>query len=262
MITISEAAIRRAIAGRTAVKVKAVTAATSTQLLAKDYLAHHPSDGPVAFFANQQTAGYGQHGRGFYSPADQGLYFSLLLAPQSVRTLRRSGLLTTSVAVGLADILERYYPDRRLNVKWVNDLFLEEKKVAGILTEAVYQFNSSAVSLIIGIGVNLSTAAFPKGIGQPVGALDPSQEVDRNRLAADLLVKLSEITANYSDGRYLPEYRRRCFLLGHQVRVSTGQGVIAGTAIDISKTGALVVQEATGKRHAVHSGEVAKVDYQ
>lgn len=255
-------AVKRAIAGRTQMKVVVVEQTESTQLLAKNYLAHHNSSEPVAFIANQQSGGYGQHGRHFYSPAGSGLYLSLLLPPQDVHKLRKAGLLTTSVAVVLANVLEQYFPSVKLTLKWVNDVYRDTKKVAGILTEADFQLGSSTAALIIGIGVNLTTAHFPDSIADRAGALCHPVGVDRNRLAADLLVSLIKMLSDYTSGKYLTEYRRRCFLLGKSVTVRTAQGVKRGVAIDISKNGALIIVDSSGQRLPIRSGEVQKVNFE
>lgn len=253
-------AIEQAIAGRAKIKVVAVEQTESTQLLAKNYLAHHNNSEPVVFVANQQSGGYGQHGRHFYSPAESGVYLSLLLPPQRLQRLRKAGLLTTSVAVVLATVLEQYFPQAHLSLKWVNDVFLGPKKVAGILTEAVYQLGNPAASLIIGIGVNLTTQNFPAVLADKAGALGGSAAVDRNRLVGDLLVALIGMLADYSTGKYLAEYRRRCFLLGRIVTVKTMRGMQTGVAVDISNNGGLVINSG-GKRQVIHSGEVEKVNF-
>lgn len=257
---LTEAAIKKAIAGRVPMKVVVVDQTESTQLLAKNYLAHHNNRQPVAFIANRQSGGYGQHGRHFYSPAGSGLYLSLLLPPQDVHKLRKAGLLTTSVAVVLANVLEQYFPQAHLTLKWVNDVFRGQKKVAGILTEADFQLGSTAASLIIGIGINLTTSHFPGSLSNQAGALSTAAVVNRDQLAADLLVALIGMLSDYSSGKYLAEYRRRCFLLGQAVTVKTAQGIRQGVATDISKNGALVLVDSTGQRLVIHSGEVQKVN--
>lgn len=256
---LTSAAIQQKIAKRQNVKVITVEQTESTQLLAKDYLAHHDCDKPVAFIANQQTGGYGQHGRQFYSPAESGLYLSLLVPGQNIRRLGKSGLLTTSVAVVVARLLEQYFPSPRLSLKWVNDVYLGQKKVAGILTEAVLQLGNTSAALIIGIGINLTTQSFPqKLVGKATSLGD---FVDRNQLTADLLVNLIGMLDNYSSGHYLDEYRQRCFLLGSPVTVRTGHEMVRGVAKTISKNGSLIVIDSDGEQRIIRSGEVEKVDY-
>lgn len=253
-------AIKARLTNPSALDVKVVQVTASTQLLAKKYLAGHQLERPVVFLANQQTAGYGQHGRHFYSPASTGLYLSLLLPPQSITRLRQGGLLTTACAVVLIRVLERYCPSCHLAVKWVNDVYNGRKKIAGILTEVNYHPNHQTASLIIGIGVNLTTKSFPQDIQQPVGALTNCRQVNRNYLAGDLLNELLKLVKAYPSGQYLPEYRSRCFLLGKWVEIQTSNGVITGIATEIDANGALLVKTSGGNR-VVYSGEVQKVNY-
>lgn len=253
--------IRQLIADRAKVRVVTVREAASTQLLAKEYLAHHSDDGPVAFIADKQTAGYGQHGRHYYSPAGTGLYLSLLLSPQKIHQLRKSGLLTTGVAVVLCKVLEQHFPQSHLSVKWVNDVYQNGKKVAGILSEAVYQLGNEEASLIIGIGINLTTQSFPQALTKIAGALTSTARIDRNSLAADLLVALLSMLADYGTGKYLAEYRQRCFILGRSVAIKTGNGILRGTAVDINQSGSLVIADSKGERRTIRSGEVMKVRY-
>lgn len=244
------------------VKLQVVTVekTKSTQLLAKDYLAHHEDAGPIAFLADQQTAGYGQHGRHYYSPADTGLYLSLLLPPQDMHCLQNSGLLTTGIAVVLCHVLERHFPNSHLTLKWVNDLYQDGKKVAGILSEAVYQLGTEQASIIIGIGINLNTDHFPAELNQVAGALTDEAQVDRNRLVSNLLNELLVMLDDYADGQYLAEYRQRCFILGRSVAVKTHGGIEQGTAIDIDAAGSLVIVDHEGKQRVIQSGEVMKVN--
>lgn len=257
--TLTAPAIDQAIAGRIKIKLVTVEKTESTQLLAKNYLAHHDNGGPVAFIANQQNGGYGQHGRHFYSPAGSGLYMSLLLPPQEICYLRKPGLLTTSTAVALINVLEKYFPQAELSLKWINDVFMGKKKVAGILTEAVCQLGNTAASIIIGIGINLTTGAFPGELATKAGSI--GSPVNRNRLSADILVSLMAMLSDYSSGKYLAKYRQRCFLLGKPVTVKTVNGIKEGIATDISRTGGLVMLDNNGHRILIHSGEVQKVEY-
>lgn len=257
--TLTATAIDQAIAGQTKIKLVTVEKTESTQLLAKNYLAHHDNGGPVVFIANQQSGGYGQHGRHFYSPAESGLYMSLLLPPQEIRNLRKPGLLTTSTAVVVVNVLEKYFPQAEFSLKWVNDVFLGKKKVAGILTEAVYQLGNTTASIIIGIGINLTTGAFPGELATKAGSI--GSPVNRNRLSADLLIALMTMLSDYSSGKYLEKYRQRCFLLGKPVTIKTANGIKKGIATDISRTGGLVMLDSNGHQILIHSGEVQKVEY-
>ncbi|MCG5648193.1 biotin--[acetyl-CoA-carboxylase] ligase, partial [Oliverpabstia sp. DFI.9.49] len=75
--------------------------------------------------------------------------------------------------------------------KWVNDIYMNGHKVCGILTEATLELESaSSAALIVGIGINLSTVDFPAAVAQKAGSIAPEQTIDRNQLAARLLVAI------------------------------------------------------------------------
>ena len=94
---------------------------------------------------------------------------------------RQPGLLTTGVAVTVATVLKRFFPARRLSYKWVNDLYLGHQKVVGILTEMQTDLEAtSQTSLVIGIGINLTTKKFPADLKEKVTGIDPAAEVDRS----------------------------------------------------------------------------------
>ena len=103
--------------------------------------------------ARSQTAGRGRRGREFYSPADTGLYMSVILKPQG--TIHDSLLITTAAAVAVYRAVAQLC-GIQLDIKWVNDLFYKGKKVCGILTEAVTDFESGNIEfVVVGMGLNL-----------------------------------------------------------------------------------------------------------
>ena len=103
--------------------------------------------------AGKQTAGRGRRGRSFYSPEEAGLYLSVILKPRG--SLKESLLLTAEAAVAVYKAVLRT-TGISLGIKWVNDLYYNEKKVCGILTEAVTDFESGDIDFaVVGIGLNL-----------------------------------------------------------------------------------------------------------
>lgn len=247
--------------GRFTGQVYTASSIDSTQNWAKQYLSSQQPDQPVAFLAEQQTAGYGRRRRRFYSPAKTGLYFSVILPHNPMSALPKIGLLTTGVAVAVGRVLHKYFPEQKLSYKWVNDIYADGHKVCGILTEATFELESaSSASLIVGIGINLSTTDFPAQVAQKAGSIAPKRQVDRNALAADLLVEIMRIYADYESGRFLPEYRKYSLVLGHSVTLKVGNREISGIAENIESQGGLVVKLADGSRQTFVSGEVTKVN--
>jgi BirA family biotin operon repressor/biotin-[acetyl-CoA-carboxylase] ligase len=163
--------------------------------------------------ANGQTAGRGRRGRSFYSPADDGLYFSCVLHPTV--SLSESTAITSACAVAVCEIIGEEIKKDPM-IKWVNDIFIDNLKVCGILTEAISDFESGRVqAVIVGIGINLTTSVFPdelNGIAASLGA-----RVDRCRLAAKIFKRLSELCYALPDKSFMDEYRRRSLALGRTV---------------------------------------------
>ncbi|WP_304249896.1 biotin--[acetyl-CoA-carboxylase] ligase [Limosilactobacillus gastricus] len=234
---------------------------TSTQDRAKEIIANESDDRFIAVIANQQTAGHGRLGRKFYSPAQTGLYFSVVIPHQPIEQITKAGLLTTSVAVVISEELERLIPGLRLQVKWVNDLYLGQQKIAGILTEAVLDVdNPQWGSIIVGIGINLSTTKFPAELHDQVASLQVV-DFDRNQFLANFLNRFSNLNATYSSGCYLPAYRQRQLLIGRQVTLVCGSEQVTGLVDGIDDQGALVLKVADQKLRSFDSGEVTKVKW-
>ncbi|MCI1987079.1 MAG: biotin--[acetyl-CoA-carboxylase] ligase [Lactobacillus sp.] len=241
-----------------AAPIVATASVESTQGQAKAWLSQQTVVGTAAFFAGEQTAGYGRRGRAYYSPAETGLYFSVVL-PNTLHDLTKVGLVTTGVATACLGVLQRWFPEVEFGLKWVNDIMIGTKKVGGIITEAVLEVESATSSaFVVGIGLNLTTTDFPKALAAIAGRITASA-VDRNRLAADLLAAILTMTQTVASGDFLPAYRAASTILGHRVTLGLGDRRVTGVAEEIAANGGLVLQTATGLL-TYTSGEVIKVD--
>ena len=228
---------------------------SSTNTLTKERVSDSKHRFLVA--ANHQTAGRGRRGRAFYSPEGVGLYFSLgipwvyELSPTSVTTL---------TAVAVSRVLQRMF-DVDVKIKWVNDLFLENKKICGILTEATSDLETGAVSaVVIGIGINLKAPkeGYPEAIASIAGAVSNCEaSFDRNLLTGNIVNEIGALLDFFSDHSYMEEYRARSFLLGRPVMLDSGETIVP---IDVSDEGALIYREGDELIH-LSSGEVRVVGF-
>lgn len=207
--------------------------------------------------ADTQTAGRGRRDHTFYSPAGTGLYLSILLRPH--QTLENSLTLTAAAAVAVCRAVRRLY---RLEpeIKWVNDLFLHGKKVGGILTEAVTDFETGHMDfVVIGIGLNLfpPRGGFPDEIASLAGSLQDFKEEPlahgRCRLAAEIV---NEMLRCLTDDSVMAEYARLNLLPGHRVRILQGDTQREALALAITPEGRLLVENEDGSREALLYGEV------
>lgn len=219
----------------------------STQDKVKEILVRPRAKTPFAVCALRQTAGYGKQGRHFYSPA-AGLYLTLALPVPEVANL---GLVTLAVGCELAEWLNRRY-QQQIRLKWVNDLYLDGKKLGGILTERRGEW------LLVGFGLNFGTAAFPAELAPKAASLLPGAKLDQD-LVKGACQAIEKAAVSAKNGAFLDRYRRLCFLQGRQVRVKLGHGELQGQCLDIDDQGRLLLNTPAGVK-AVASGEVTKVD--
>lgn len=205
---------------------------------------------PAVIVADAQSAGRGRMGRSFYSPRDTGLYFSYLtdaLSPESTVGLTAAAAVATARAIACVTGCET-------TIKWVNDLLLGQKKVAGILCERFMADGKSCI--VIGIGINLATADFPDALRQKAGSLGVPSGV-RPRLISALAEELHRLVSALPDREFMEEYRRRSAVLGRRVRYTVNGEHYDAEAIAIDDGGGLLVRHANGTETLLASGEIS-----
>lgn len=205
--------------------------------------------------AEEQTEGRGRLGRSFFSPMGTGVYMSIVLRPRG--TAEEAALTTTAAAVAVCRALYKVL-EIEAGIKWVNDIFVGERKVCGILTEAMSDIQTGVVeTLILGIGINVTTEHFPEEIKNTAGSLLPAQcSVSRNRLAAAILDELFDLLPRLGSQELMDEYRARSFITGKWITVHRGDENYEAKALDIDSKGALIIEKTDGSRETLRSGEV------
>jgi BirA family biotin operon repressor/biotin-[acetyl-CoA-carboxylase] ligase len=199
--------------------------------------------GGTVVTAREQTAGRGRVGRVWTAPEGKALLYSAILRPLDQRHL----LLPLSVPLAVCAAAETLRPGISCQVKWPNDVWLEGRKLSGILIEAKPQDGWA----VIGIGLNLSIAPeeFPADLRQPATSLGGGITPEQARRELD-----AQLThwAYASEDEVLSEWRRRDGLLGREVAWEDGSGVADG----IDDRGNLIVAVAGGDRVSLGAGEV------
>ncbi len=214
----------------------------STNDQARRYLKNAVCERAV-FIAGSQTAGKGRLGRSFYSPPNTGIYMTYVFRIKSFGrdTLR----ITTAASVAVAKAL-----DCGAKIKWVNDLYLNGKKICGILTETV---SAKYTYVLIGVGVNLTTEQFPNELSEKAGSV--GLPLDIEQIIAAICDNLSGMADDISSIEYLEYYRNNMLGIGKSVvYIENGQthtAVIEG----ISEWGELIVAEHNTKK-LLCSGEI------
>ena len=173
------------------------TEVTSTNTLLKAQAEQGAPEGTV-LIAESQTAGKGRLGRHFTSPPGTGIYFSLLLRPHC--TAEKSLFITTTAAVAVCEAIEQV-TGLNPQIKWVNDVYLNEKKVCGILTEASVDFENGGLNwAVLGIGINIAVPeeGFPEEIRSIAGAIfdGPCPVEMRSRISAAVISRFFALYKN------------------------------------------------------------------
>ena len=229
---------------------------TSTNRLLKELAKEGAPEGTV-LMASSQTEGRGRLGRTFYSPDGTGLYMSVLLRPTVPASEALS--LTTAAAVAVCRAVEAV-SSRTARIKWVNDVFCDEKKVCGILTEADLDPQTGGLSYaVLGIGVNVCDPqeGFPAELADIAASVYGKGEGDINRLAAAILDAFFEEYAVLAEKRFVEEYRERSLLCGRRITVKKTDGDREATAVEVDGQCRLRVRYDDGSEEALSSGDVS-----
>ncbi len=238
------------------IMVLGTTDSTNTQ--AKKLAADGAKHGTL-ILAEEQTAGRGRYGKSFFSPHGAGLYMSVILKP--VLGMAESQMITIAAAVAVCRAIEKL-TDKKPQIKWVNDVYLDCKKVCGILTEAVTDFESGVIeSIIVGVGVDCSIKeeSLPPELRGIVGSLGDG-EVSRNRLAAEIYSGILDGFDTLGSEIIIDEYRKRSLMFGKDICFMRGIEQLNASVTGISDSGALIVRLESGEDTELQSGEVAIIN--
>lgn len=208
--------------------------------------------------SEEQTKGRGRFGRDFFSPSDSGIYMSIILKPKL--NMENAVLITTAAAVAICDAIEKF-TNKVSRIKWVNDIFIGDRKVCGILTEAVTNFESGMMeSVIVGIGINVKTKNedFPLELQDTAGSIfNDDDTFIRNQLAAEIINNVLKISMTLEDKSFMQIYKERSLILGEQILYKKNNNWYEGQALDIDDFGGLVVYTSDGQKITLNSGEVS-----
>lgn len=233
-------------------EVKVLDTVDSTNNYAKLHAKEHYD---YLVVANEQTDGKGRMGRSFFSPDKHGVYMSLVLRPKL--QISDVQLATVCAALAVSQALESLY-EINPKIKWLNDIYIANRKVCGILTEGEIELELNRFAyLVVGIGINThSVEALPQDIASIYTALD--REVDRNHLISTVINNFYALYNDLPHNRYalIEAYKLRSNVLGKTITIKN-KGEERYLAEDISSEGHLIVVDSDGKRLELNSGEIS-----
>jgi len=229
----------------------------STNNFAKQLAAEGYPEGTLVI-AERQTAGRGRRGRQWHSEPGQGIFMSLILRP--ILPVKELSRITMFIAVAIVETLNEV--GIKSGIKWPNDVLINGRKIAGILTEAVTDMDGIEY-IVTGIGLNVNTLIkdFPEEFRSIATSVreEAGRVVPRVELLRVLLLQLENRYQQLISGGFseiLEKVRSLSLVIGHDIQIDSVNGITNGQAIDIDNNGFLMVRDAMGNIHHVMSGEI------
>lgn len=226
----------------------------STNRVGKELATEGAPEGTLVV-AKRQSKGKGRLGRSFFSP-EGGIYMSMVLRPKI--PAEKALLVTTCAAVAVARAIEKV-SNVTAGIKWVNDIYVNGRKVCGILAEAGLSAASEYPDyVILGIGLNVKKQSVPDELKDIVGCLEDTtgNEILNEELISAVWEEFATFYDQLSTAVFMEEYKERSVLLGREVTVLAAAGDYRGVVTDIDKEGHLVI-EREGRKEILSSGEVS-----
>ncbi|MDT2613360.1 biotin--[acetyl-CoA-carboxylase] ligase [Enterococcus dongliensis] len=211
---------------------------------------------PLLIVADMQEAPHGRFNRPFFAANQQGIYMSLLLEPKE--QLQELPQYTILMAVAVAEAIDELLGVDS-QIKWVNDIYLDQKKVAGILSEAMTDIETNSLKyIIIGMGINFSIPQekYPEALREKATSLFPDGQVTitRNQLIVAIWNRFFKLLTNQMG--FLDSYRKKSFVLGKKITFKRKDRTYLGTAIAITDIGELIV-DLGDEQITLSSGEIS-----
>lgn len=236
-------------------KIQLYNTVTSTNTMMKELASRKEQEWSV-IIAEEQTGGRGRLGRSFLSPRFTGIYASVLLRPNM--SMSRAVFITVAAAVAAARAIEEV-SGKRAEIKWVNDIYVADRKVCGILTEASMNVENGIIDYaVLGIGIN---AAEPEGgFGELEGIAGALFEKASGLLRAELIALFLNYFSEYYENGFessFEEYKRRQYLVGKEIEVISCDKTEPASAVGIDDECRLIVKMKSGELRKLSSGDVS-----
>lgn len=205
--------------------------------------------------AKSQTQGKGRLGRTFISNSENGLYMSIILKPN---TTPKDGVnITILTAVAVLEAIKET-SNTKPDIKWINDIYINGKKVCGILAESTCE-NNKLTNVIVGIGINITPPqnGFDDEIKDIATSIFEKEAPEgyKEHLCATIIDRLIYYYNNIEEKSYMTLYKENSNIIGKEVDVYIGNEIIQGMAIDINDKGELVVKTKNNRVCVFNSGE-------
>lgn len=229
----------------------------STNTLAKFFAENGSKDGTV-IISEKQTNAKGRSGKAWESPLG-GVWLSIVLNPYVDQT--KLPIITLATGLAVEKTFERL-GITNAEIKWPNDILINDKKVCGVLIESIAKFNSIEHVIVgVGIDVNLDIESLPEELQDGTTSLnvETGKEIDENTVIRTFLEEFEKVCNTFIKEDYesiLKEWRKHAYTIGKNVEIREPFGkTYEGYVVGIDKQGVLVIEKPDGELKKVISGE-------
>ena len=225
----------------------------STNIYAKQIVSNITKK--TIIISNYQTNGQGKFGKKFFSPANTGIYMTIILK-DTIKT-ENIFLITFLCALSVCKTIEKL-TNVKPKIKWINDIFINNKKCCGILTECETDLKKKiSKNIIAGIGLNVNTVEFPEELKNIATSLQ--NHSDRNIIIAGIINNFFKFYNSLTREEIINRYKKYCFVLGKDIYYTKCNIKYIAKAIDINKFGNLVIKDINGDIKTLEYEEI-KID--
>lgn len=231
---------------------------SSTNTVLKERAAKGEAQNTI-FVSEYQTAGRGRLGKSFFSPRGCGVYMSYLIKPDIAAG--NAVFITVVAAVAMVRALQEIL-NINAQIKWVNDIYFENKKLCGILTEAAITADGNVDYAVLGLGINIITPpeGYPAEFAYKTTNIEDIKGTITNEEKCRLLacfINNFDIIFCDKERNYIKEYKEASCLLGREIEILSGEHKGSAVAIDIDKNANLIAKKANGTVISLCSGDVS-----
>jgi BirA family biotin operon repressor/biotin-[acetyl-CoA-carboxylase] ligase len=215
---------------------------------------HDPAPHGGVVVADSQTAGRGRLGRAWHSPAGENLYFSCVLRPDL--PAERVPPLTLCAGLAVCEVVNSLGVPA--SIKWPNDVWVGDNKLAGVLTEMSTR-SQSVESVIVGVGVNVNATDFPSELAATSLRIETGEDHERSGLLDAMLLAMEGWLQRYTTHgvpALASAFAEHNLLGGRDVRVRVSGQVISGRVLGLGDDGSLLIADRAGDEHKIIAGEV------
>ena len=254
MSAFSENRIKTALGDRD-VRVTVYDECDSTNLRALEFAKENGACDAI-FLADSQTAGRGRLGRSFISPGGRGIYLSILT--KRLPAGKDAISVTAYAAVAVCRAIERL-TTLKPSIKWVNDIYVGGKKVAGILTQGIIDSESGALcAVVMGVGINVLGSELDPEIDKIATTLEREGDApDREALAALIMTEFLDNLDEVGTSERADEYRTRSHLIGKSINVIRVDSTYPASVLGITDACELILKKEDGSTEILSTGEVS-----